>query len=190
MTRRTWSTAPGKSTWSHRRSQTSDARSPCRKASRIMVASRWPYRLPRAASISASISVAPFGGRFRSRSGSLAGLPRRPARTKAAKRSARKLFDVVNAVLREFYDSVDDKVAKCGVHRATNCPSDLLESRSCSRPARGLRPRSSLAPRKGGMGGQARGWGGGSSPAAKTLWGVEAWSADRGKRFTRPDGVE
>ena len=69
-----------------------------------MMASRWPHRLPRAASISASISVAPFGGRFRSRSGSLAGLPRRPARTKAAKRSARKLFDVVNAVLREFYN--------------------------------------------------------------------------------------
>jgi hypothetical protein len=41
LTRRTCSTAALYSTWSHqRRSQSSAARSPCRKASRIMVASR------------------------------------------------------------------------------------------------------------------------------------------------------
>jgi hypothetical protein len=40
LTRRTCSTAALNSTWSHRRSQSSAARSPCRKASRIMVASR------------------------------------------------------------------------------------------------------------------------------------------------------
>src|SRR5258707_10038798 len=56
LTRRTWSTAPLKSTWSQRRSQTSAALSPCRKATRIMVASRWPYRLALAASISVSTS--------------------------------------------------------------------------------------------------------------------------------------
>jgi IS66 C-terminal element len=45
LTRRTCKTAALNSTWSQRRSHTSAARSPCRKASRIIIASRWPYRL-------------------------------------------------------------------------------------------------------------------------------------------------
>jgi hypothetical protein len=46
-----------------------------------------------------------------------------------AKRPARKLFDVVNAILRECDDPLHDQVAKRVVDRATNRPSDLLERR-------------------------------------------------------------
>src|SRR5262249_17887012 len=52
----TASVAPAKSTWVHCRSQTSEARRPCRKAIRIMVASRCGRRLPSHPSISFSTS--------------------------------------------------------------------------------------------------------------------------------------
>ena len=87
-----------------------------------------PRSFPRFGGTVRKISVAPFGGRFRSRNGSLAALPRRPPRTKAAKRSAENFFDVVNAILRELYNSCDDKVAKCGVHRATNSHLTFLKA--------------------------------------------------------------
>jgi hypothetical protein len=54
LTRRTCSTAALNSTWSQRRSQSSAARSPCRKARRIIVASRCPWRFALAASTRAS----------------------------------------------------------------------------------------------------------------------------------------
>jgi hypothetical protein len=42
-----------------------------------------------------------------------------------------------DAILREFHDPIHDQVAKCGVDRATNCPSDLLKSRVHIRSERG-----------------------------------------------------
>jgi hypothetical protein len=44
LTRRTWRRPVASSTWCHIRSHSSKARRPCRKASKIMVASRWPQR--------------------------------------------------------------------------------------------------------------------------------------------------
>ena len=90
------------------------------------------------------------------------GLASRPVRIEAAKRSARKLFDVVNPLLRELYDPIHDQLAEIIIIGTTKC---LLKAAFMFAASEGatsalitvLRKRGAARPRTRGVGHQRPG---------------------------------